>query len=312
MYSRRYHHVIVSDITKIVHRDMSHLHLRLHLHRKATLDLNSELAIKLLIQLDSDNTILVLPLIVSTLLLPMALLAVRGPLARLLGSKDLHSADTCVFGHVIERARNLQHAVFVREFDFGRRLLLDAVAVVEVEFAAGFAVAVRRDDQVEGLSADFGCGEGAFGAEGDDGAAADVKGNFGEGNVIEGDFGALALYDLPGVEGVEAVVGEVDGDAGAVLFCDGRDEDVGAVEELQGVTEDVGVIGVGEEEGVDQRGAVDGLLVEGGVDVVEQAVADVVGVAGGFCNGLPEVEFLGDGGVSVVVAREWVECFGDG
>ena len=81
---------------------------------------------------------------------------------------------------------------------------------------------------------------------------------------------------------------------------------------MQGVAEDVGVVGVGEEERVDQRGAVDGLLVESGVDVVEEAVADVIGVAGGFGDGLPDVELLGDGGVSVVVAGEWVEGLGDG
>jgi hypothetical protein len=139
-----------------------------------------------------------------------------------------------------------------------------------------------------------------------------VQGDFSEVHVVEGNFGACAFDNVPGVEGVEAGVGEVDGDAGAVLFGDGRDEDVGAVEELQGVAEDVGVVGVGEEEGVDERGAVDGLLVEGCVDVVEQAVADVVGVAGSFCDGLPDVEFLGDGGVSVVVAGEGVEGLGDG
>ena len=185
--------------------------------------------------------------------------------------------------------------------------MLDGIAVIEVELAASLAVTVRRDDEVEGLGADFGGGESAFGAEGDDGAAADVQGDFGEVDVVEGDFGAGAFDDFPGVEGVEAVVGEVDGDAGAVLFGDGRDEDVGAVEELEGVAEDVGVVGVGEEERVDQRGAVDGLLVESGVDVVEQAVADVVGVASGFCDGFPDVELLWDGCISVVVAREWVE-----
>ena len=61
-----------------------------------------------------------------------------------------------------------------------------------------------------------------------------------------------------------------------------------------------------------ERGAIDGLLVESGVDVVEQAVADVVGVAGGFCNGLPEVELLSDGGVAVVVAGEGIEGWEDG
>lgn len=190
--------------------------------------------------------------------------------------------------------------------------MLNAIAIVEVKLAAGLAVTIGRDDEVEGLCADFGGGESAFRAEGDDSTAADVQRDFSEVHVVEGDLGASTLDDFPGVEGVEAGVGEVDGDAGAVLFGDGRDEDVGAVEELQGVAEDVGVVGVREEERVDQGGAVNGLLVESGVDVVEQAVTDVVGVASGLCDGLPDEEFLGNGGISVVVAREWVEGLGDG
>jgi len=104
---------------------------------------------------------------------------------------------------------------------------------------------------VEGLGADCGGGESALGAEGNYGAAADVQWDFGESNVVEGDLGAGAFNDFPGVESVEAVVGEVDCDAGAVLFGDGGDEDGSAVEELESVAEDVGVVGVGEEEGVD-------------------------------------------------------------
>jgi len=190
--------------------------------------------------------------------------------------------------------------------------LLDGITVVEVEAALSFAVTIRRDDEVEGLGADLGRRERAFGTKRDDSAAADVQRDFGEIDVLEGDFCAFAFDDFPGVEGVEAVVGKVDGDASGVLFCDGGDEDVGAVEELQGVAEDVGVVGVGEEERVDQGRAVDGLLVEGRVDVVEEAVADVVGVAGGSGDGGPDVEFLRDGGVAVVVAGEGVERCGDG
>jgi hypothetical protein len=52
--------------------------------------------------------------------------------------------------------------------------------------------------------------------------------------------------------------------------------------------------------------------VESGVDVVKKAVADVVGVASGLCDGLPDVELLGNGCVSVVVTREWVESWRDG
>jgi hypothetical protein len=215
------------------------------------LDLNSELAIKLLIQLNGDDTVLISPLVIATLLLLATLLTVRRALARLLGTKDLDSADTGVLGGVVEAAGDLEHAVLVRELDLGGGLLLNAVAVVEVEFSAGLAVTVGRDDEVEGLGADLGGGEGAFGAEGDDGTAANVQWDFGEVDVVESDLGALAFDDLPSVECVEAVVREVDGNAGAVLFSDRRDEDVSAVEELQSVAEDVGVVGVSEEEGVD-------------------------------------------------------------
>jgi hypothetical protein len=179
--------------------------------------------------------------------------------------------------------------------------LLDAVSVVEVQFTASFAVTVGRDDQVERLRTDFGGGESALRTKRNDSAATDVEWDFREINVVESDLGAFALDNLPTVECVEAVVGEVDSDAGAVLFCDGRDEDVGAVEELQSVAEDVRVVRVVEEERVNERCAVDSLLVERCVDVVEQTVADVVGVASGFCDGLPEVKFMWDGSVSIVV-----------
>lgn len=192
-------------------------------------DLNCELPIKLLIELNSNHTVLISPLLIPTLLLLTTLLAIRRALARLLRSKNLNSADTRVLGGVVEAASNLKHAVLVRELDLGSGFLLDAVTVVEIQLTAGLAVTIRGDDEVEGLGADFGGGEGAFGAERDDGAAADVEGDLGEVNVFKLDLGAFAFNDFPGIESVEAVVGEVDGDAGAVLFGDGRDEDVGAV-----------------------------------------------------------------------------------
>ena len=215
------------------------------------LDLNSELAIELLIQLNGDNTVLISPFIITTLLLLATLLTVRRAVARLLGTKNLDSADAGVLGGVVEAAGDLEHAVFVRELDLGGGFLLNAVAVVEVESSAGLAITVGRDDEVEGLGADLGGGEGAFGAEGDDGTAANVQWDFGKVDVVESDLGALAFDDLPSVECVEAVVREVDRDAGAVLFSDRRDKDISAVEELQGVAEDVGVVGVSEEERVD-------------------------------------------------------------
>lgn len=275
----------------------------------ANSDLHGELTVKLLVQLDRDDSILILPLIIATLLLLVTFLAVGRLLARLFRAKDLHSADACIFGSVVKAASDLEHAIFVGEFDLRSRFLLNAIAVVKVQLAAGFAVAVRSHDEVERLGADFGGGKSTLRAERNDGTAADVEWDFGEADVFELDLSAFAFDDLPSVEGVETIVGEVDGDACAVLFRDGRDEDVGAVEELQGVAEDVGVVGVGEEERVDERGAVNGLLVKGSVDVVEQTVTDVVSVASSFSNCLPKVEFLRDGGITIVVAREWVECW---
>jgi len=122
-------------------------------------------------------------------------------------------------------------------------------------------LAVRSDDKVEGLGADLSSSEGAFGAHRDDGATAEVQRDVGVGNIVESDFGAFAFDNLPRVKFVEAVVGNVDGNACGVLFGDGGDEDVGAVEELELVAENVGVVGVVEEQRVDERRSIDGLLV---------------------------------------------------
>lgn len=104
------------------------------------------------------------------------------------------------------------------------------------------------------------------------------------------------------------VIGEVDGDAGGAFGGHGRDEDGGAVEVLQVQGQGVGVGGIEEEHGVEERGAVDRLLVEGRVDVVEELVARFDCYLRGFGNSWPEVVFLmGDTG-GVVVAVEWIEC----
>ena len=70
----------------------------------------------------------------------------------------------------------------------------------------------------------------------------------------------------------------------------------------------VGVGGVEEEHGVQERCAVDGLLVEGGVNVVEELVARLDCYLRGFGNGWPEVVFLMGDPSGVVVAVEGVEC----
>ena len=163
---------------------------------------------------------------------------------------------------------------------------------------------------MERLSADLGSGKRALRTEGNHSTTAKVQRNLSERNILKRNLSSLALNNLPSVEVVEAVVGEVDANAGGVFFGDGGDEDVGAVEELELVAEDGRVVWVVEEHGVDQGRAVDCLLVQGGVDVVEQAVADVVGVAGCFGNLGPVVKFLRDGAIAVVVSGEGVECLG--
>ena len=106
----------------------------------------------------------------------------------------------------------------------------------------------------------------------------------------------------------DAVLGEVDVDAGGAFLGDGGDEEAVAVKVLQVEGVRLGVLGVEVKHGVDQGGAVDGLLVQGGVDVVEQAVADVDGLAGALGDDGPAVELLADGGrVLVVVAEEGAE-----
>lgn len=126
-----------------------------------------------------------------------------------------------------------------------------------------------------------------------------------EGDVREGDGLAFAgdLFEVG--EGVEGVVWEVYFD-GSFVFCeDGGDEDGRAEEEL--VVDGVGVLvaGVGEPEGGGGGGDAGAVVVpEGGVEVVEEAVAQGDGPAGGGGGLVPAVEFLRDGGVAVVVAEE--------
>src|SRR6266404_4444399 len=50
------------------------------------------------------------------------------------------------------------------------------------------------------------------------------------------------------------------------------------------------------------------LFMEGSVEVVEQAVADINGTFCGLCDQWPAIEFLRARGVAIVIAIEWVEC----
>ena len=183
----------------------------------------------------------------------------------------------------------------------------DGYPVVQVEGPGRFAVDAGRHDEVEIELPQRGGRIGAVGAEREDGTAFDVDGYLSEVSV-DGDGGAGAAEGFVGEEVVELVVGEVDGDAGGAFVRDGRDEDGWAVEVLQVQGQGVGVGGVEEEHGVQKRGAVDGLVVEGGVDVVEKLIARFDRHFRGFGDAFPEVVFLIDDAVGVVVAVEWVEC----
>lgn len=102
----------------------------------------------------------------------------------------------------------------------------------------------------------------------------------------------MAADGREGPEVVEDVVGHVDVYAGSVLFRHRGDEDARAVEVLQVQAKSVCVVGVDVEHGVDEGRAVLCLLVEGGVDVVEELVADVDDFARRGGDGGSVVEFL--------------------
>lgn len=120
-------------------------------------------------------------------------------------------------------------------------------------------------------------------------------------------MGLAAVDDLVGVPVVEVVLGQVDVDGVGVFFEDGGDEETGSVEELEVLGEGVGVGGVVVEDGGEGGCAVLVGAVHGRVHVVEEAVADLNGLLGGFGDGGPAVEFLPGGAVLVVVAVEGVE-----
>jgi hypothetical protein len=200
---------------------------------------------------------------------------------------------------------NLEGLAVIHKLQAGGALLDKANTVIEVQLALGLAVGANSDDELEIVLAERGGGHSALDTLGDDGAAAVVEGDIGGAQVLDEDALALALDLGVGVEVVEDVLGEVGGDGGGVLLDDGADEDAGAEEVLRLDAEGVGVVGVQVEERADEWGAVEGLVVESGVDVIEQAVTDVDRLAGGLGNAVPAVELLGDlGDVAVVVAVE--------
>lgn len=118
---------------------------------------------------------------------------------------------------------------------------------------------------------------------------------------------ARAFDELPCVPCVEAIVGEVNGYAGGIFFGDGGNEKGVAVEELELVGECVGVGRVLKPEGLENGCAVESLLVEACVDVIEETIADIESVACCFGNGFPEEEFLRERRVTVVVSHKSVK-----
>ena len=103
---------------------------------------------------------------------------------------------------------------------------------------------------------------------------------------------ALDLLQCPPV--VEGAVGQVDADGCAVLLKHRRDKDVVAVEELVLDDEGVLVLWVVEKQRIKERQTSLSLAVECSVDVVEQAVANIDGIAGCCASKRPAVKFLGD------------------
>lgn len=208
-------------------------------------------------------------------------------------------------GSISVASLNLEGLAIIHELQAGRALLDKADTVIEVQLSLGLSVGTDGDDELEIVLAERGGGHGALDALGDDGAAAVVEGDIGGAQVLDEDALALSLDLGVGVEVVEDVLREVGGDGGGVLLDDGADEDAGAEEVLGLDAEGVGVVGVEVEERADERGAVKGLAVECGVDVVEQAITDVDCLAGSLGDAVPAVELLWDlGDVAVVVAVE--------
>jgi len=152
--------------------------------------------------------------------------------------------------------------------------LLDTIPIIEIKRAASLPRAVRRNPQHEILLAQLGGRVRRLCAQGEDGAAADVQRDAVERHIREVYPLALPFNLLERPPVVPHPLWQVDANGCAVLLQHGGDEDVVAVEELVLDGEGVLVLGVEEEERVEQGQARGGLAVEGGVDVVEQAVAD--------------------------------------
>ena len=157
-------------------------------------------------------------------------------------------------------------AIVVRKRDHGHGRLLNAITIIEVQRSLSLIRRIGRDPQYEILLPELrGC-VCRFGAERQDGSAADVQGNGVDTDVCEVDHGAVTLDALAGPVVVEDFIGQVDGHGGRVFFQYRRDENGVAVEELVLDGEGVGVRGVVEPQGVQTGYTRGGLAVERSVE----------------------------------------------
>lgn len=157
-------------------------------------------------------------------------------------------------------------------------LLVDGDAVVEVQLARRGIRGVEGNLKLKVLLAELGGGVGGLDAQGQDDTAADEERDGRDVDVADEVVGGAAVDARVGVPVVEDVVGEVDADAGRSLLRDGGDDDAGAEEVLQLEGPGGRVARVVEEHGAHGRRAVGVLAVQGSVDVVQQAVANVNGL----------------------------------
>jgi len=155
-----------------------------------------------------------------------------------------------------------------RELHQRRSLLHQTKPIIEIQLPGGLAVRAQGYDDLEVLFSELGCCHGGLDALGHDYAAAVVQGYVGDVEIGDLDGGAFALDRGVGEPVVEDVFWEVDADAGGVFFCHGADEQGWAEEVLEFEAESVGVGGVEVEHWIDERCAVDGLLVESCVNIV--------------------------------------------
>lgn len=189
----------------------------------------------------------------------------------------------------------------------GDGLLVDGLAVVEVELSRSRAIGVKRDEKLKVLLAELGGGVCGLDAEGENHTAAneerDGRGVDAGDEVVCSAAGNLGV----GVPVVEDVVGEIDADAGGALRSDGGDNQAWAEEVLELQGPGGRVVGVLEEHRGDCWLAIGGVAVHGSIDVVEQAVTDVNGLAGAAGHGRPAVKLLANVAQVVVVAVECAE-----